>query len=729
MPLDRSPRHPYRVLACALYAMTIGCSDSAPPSSTAPLRDCPRALWAQPSRSGADIRVVGGWDGWKEPGIALQPRSDGWYTTRLEVADGEYGYLVSEDGRKRVDLFNPLTTFHGDDEVSLLVVPACSTPEIRVDAVDPSPGRADGESVATIRATFLRGRSGALLAPRSVSVVSGEAESATPLQAAVSKADAATGAIAIAVSGLPRGNNVVRIVAEDEQGRSVEQPVSVWIEPRAASWSDAVIYEIFVDRFRTSDGRPLSPPSSPGLRAGGTLDGVRAEVEKGTFEALGVSALWLSPPTTTPDEPRIGRSGRLEEAYHGYWQLDTRAVDPRLGGDAALDRLIEAAHRRGIRILIDIVPNHLYEKHPRYLQHREDGWFHQGADKCVCGDEACSWAAHIERCWFTDFLPDYRFQNAEVMRQTAEDAAYWVKRFHVDGVRIDAVPMMPRAATRRIVAGLRSAVTPDAASFALGEIFTGTDGLGTIRQYLGPDGLSSAFDFPLMWTLREAVAGDRTGFAEVDAVLERNEKGLEGSGSLFARMLDNHDTSRFLSEAAGDGHRHAWDDPPGDPDSDIPYHRLELGLGLLFTLPGIPVLYYGDELGLPGATDPDSRRVMPDLGLLSVRQRRVLDVARKLGTLRASVEALRTGARQTHLAERDVYVFTRRSTSGQVAAVLVSKSAIPVTLVLARDTLPLGIYADAMSDQTYRVEEAVPVEVPMAPLSFRVLTLSPSTAR
>jgi len=660
----------------------------------------------------------------------MQPRSDGWYTKRIDLGEGEYGYMVAEDGRRRIDVFNPLTTFRGDEEVSLLVVPACGAPEIRVDEIDVALGRSGDERVATIRATFLRGRSGALLAPRSVSVVSDAAESAqaTPMQATVVQADPAAGALTIAVFGLPRGNNIVRVIAEDEQGNRAEQPVSVWIDPRADNWTDAVIYEIFVDRFRTSDGRPLSPPSSPGLRAGGTLDGVRAEVEKGTFEALGVSALWLSPPTTTPDESHIGRSGRLEEAYHGYWQLDTRVVDPRLGGDAALDRLIESAHRRGIRILIDIVPNHLYEKHPRYLLHRQDGWFHQGPDKCVCGDEACSWATHIERCWFTDFLPDYRFQNSEVLRQTAEDAAYWVKRFHVDGVRIDAVPMMPRAATHRIVAGLRGAVAPSAASFALGEIFTGTDGLATIRNYLGPDGLSSAFDFPLMWTLREAVASDRAGFAEVDAVLERNEKGVEGSGSLWARMLDNHDTSRFLSEAAGDGQRHAWDDPPGDPDSDVPYQRLELGLALLFTLPGIPVLYYGDELGLAGATDPDSRRVMPDLALLSPRQRRVLDVTRTLGTLRAAVPALRTGTRRTLLAERDVYAFTRTAASGSTALVLVSKSAAPATIVLPPDTLPPGIYSDRMRDQTYQVEEAVPVGVSLAPFSFRIVTPLPRDA-
>jgi len=726
------PRPPlFRLIGMALGALgfaahDLGCGDSTEPPAVTPMRDCPRALWAKASQPGAEIRVVGSWDDWKQPGTVLPLRADGWYTARIAVPEGEYGYMVAENGQTRLDIFNGLTTFHDDEEVSLLRVPACELPEIRVDEVR-TPGTtsdAGTTAVTTVRGTFLRGMSGARLSPASVALVpDGVAkETAAPFAAHVQTADAATGTLAIEVTGLPRGNNVVRLVAADEVGRRVEQPVSIWIDPRAAKVTDSVIYEIFVDRFRTSDGKPLPAPSSPAARAGGTLDGVRAELERGTFETLGVTSLWLTPPTVAPDEPRLGRTGHLEEGYHGYWQLDTRAVDPRLGGDDALDRLVEAAHRRGIRILIDIVPNHLYERHPRYLVHQSDGWFHQGHDKCVCGDDACSWATDIEHCWFTAYLPDYRFQHAEVMRLAAEDAAYWMTRFHVDGVRIDAVPMMPRAATRRIVDALRGAVAPSTTSFSLGEVFTGTDGLGTIRHYLGADGLSSAFDFPLMWTMRDAVAADRIGFDDVDAALARNEAAVAGTSSVFARMLDNHDTSRFLSYAAGDGERDAWEDPPPDPDSDIPYRRLELGLALLFTMPGIPVLYYGDEVGLAGASDPDSRRVMPDLPSLTLRQAHVLEITRRLGALRTKIEALRSGTLRTLFADRDRYAFIRETTTmtWAPAATLVSKSNEPTTITLGGG-FPPGVYIDVMSGEQFVFGRSRDTPVPMPPLSFRVL--------
>jgi glycosidase len=188
-------------------------------------------------------------------------------------------------------------------------------------------------------------------------------------------------------------------------------------------------------------------------------------------------------------------------------------------------------------------------------------------------------------------------------------------------------------------------------------------------------------------------------------------------------MLDNHDTSRFLSEAAGDGDRHPWDDPPGDPDTDAPYQRLELGLALLFTLPGIPVLYYGDELALAGASDPDSRRVMPELTLLTARQRRVLEVTQKLAKLRTDIAALRTGAPRTLLAESHRYVFTRGAASGSLAVVLVSKSASPDTIVLAPGLLPAGRYTDAIDGAELTVDDAGPTPIAMAPFSFRILTL------
>src|SRR5262249_11690807 len=165
--------------------------------------------------------------------------------------------------------------------------------------------------------------------------------------------------------------------------------------------------------------------------------------------------------------------GHLYEAYHGYWPLDSRGVDPHLGAEGDLRALIDEAHRHGVRVLLDFVPNHVYEKNERYALHQGDGFFNDGADRCVCGDPGCGWGDHMLTCWFTPYLPDVRLQEAEQMKLVEEDARFWMESFDADGIRIDAVPMMPRATTRRLAAAQRSALAPRSALFSIGEIFTG----------------------------------------------------------------------------------------------------------------------------------------------------------------------------------------------------------------------------------------------------------------
>jgi glycosidase len=139
-------------------------------------------------------------------------------------------------------------------------------------------------------------------------------------------------------------------------------------------------------------------------------------------------------------------------------------------------------------------------------------------------------------------------------------------------------------------------------------------------------------------------------------------------------------------------------------------------------MPGIPVLYYGDEVGLAGASDPDSRRVMPDLPSLTLRQAHVVEITRRLAALRTEVEALRSGTMHTLLADRDRYAFIRTTTNGELAATLVSKSteATTITLGAGGSFLP-GVYLDAMSGETFAIGRSRVTSVPMLPLSFRVL--------
>jgi glycosidase len=701
------PPNPWRSRFACSALLLAACGGEPYPSV-----DCHQVVWVRPARPDAAVEVVGSWDGWRSPGTAAEPAQDGWVGVLLSLPPGEYGYRVVADGVSSLDRYQPLSTFRGDEEVSLLVAPDCAAPAIRIDrAIATDDGR------LSLAGTFVAASGGPPLDPAGLRVTIDGA----PAPAADLRATPRAGTFTASASGLAAGKHAITVEAAGASGSG-----SAWVRPAAAAWSDGVLYQIVVDRYRGDGGAPLPPPATPGTRAGGTLSGVTAEIERGTFAELGVTALWLSPVYTNPDDFRLGRDGHPSQGYHGYWPLADRGVDPHLGGEAALDALIASAHRHGLRVLFDLVPNHVYEQNPRYQQHRRDGSFNDGPGACVCGDPGCGWGEHLGTCWFTPYLPDVRWEDDAAMRAGVDDALFWMSRFDADGVRIDAVPMIPRAATRRIVRALRDSVAPRGALFSVGEVFTGPGqgGIDTIKYFLGPDGLDSAFDFPLMWAVRDAIAHGGAGFSAVEGVLAATEEALAGSGAVSARMIDNHDTSRFVTEAAGEGGADPWASPPPQPSDPGVYARQRLALGLLFALPGLPVLYYGDEVALAGASDPDSRRVMPAEDALSAEQRATREMVKRLGALRRCSKALRAGARVPVASGSDTYAFARDAGDGAPALALFSRATSATTIAIPGGVVPPGEYVDAVTSDPVSLGGAA--AIPMAPLSFKLLTPSKS---
>ena len=713
--MRRRGLHTWRGLAAGLACVVGVAWDMSCEGTSGPRRDCSVVVWAKPERAGAALEVIGAFNRWYVPGIPLAPSAEdpAWQFVRLELPPGEYGYLILEDGEHRVDPYNPLTTFwreQGDLEVSLLRVADCSRPAISIEASE-----ATAAGAMTVVGRFEAASDGAPLARAEARTLAGEA--------VATEIDPADGAIRIARAGLGRGKHTIEIVGTDAEGRQATGWVSGWVQPAAATWGEGLLYQVMIDRFRGDGGASLAPPPNPGARAGGTLDGVLAELEAGTFEQLGVTGLWLSPVYTNPLEAREGRGdGHMYEGYHGYWPLDPRTVEPRIGGEAALRAVIAAAHARGIRVIFDLVPNHVYEASERYTSSPPDQW-NMSDPPCVCGLDGCDWGRHIQTCWFTDYLPDLRMQHPDSLRWAYEDAIWWSREFDADGLRIDAVPMMPRAATRRIAAELREGVAPRGLQFLLGEVYTGPGawGVEAIRYYLGPDGLDSVFDFPLMWAIRAAVARESSGFAEVEDMLAQIDRATAGSGAVLGQILGNHDTTRFFSEAHGDASGDPWAAPAEQAADPQAFARQRTALTLLLTLPGLPVIYYGDEIGLAGGNDPDNRRVLPAWDALTPEQAATRAVVRRLGTLRACLPALRTGVRAAVLVADDLYVYTR---GGDAALVLLSSSA-SAREVAVPGVLTSGEHVDVLTGEVFMFT-ADGARVGLGPRQPRVLVRADS---
>lgn len=697
------------LLTLVLFACSTAGKDSKnkPLEVPYPRQSCESIFFAKPDKPAHTISILGSWNDWTLPGVPMSPHptQPGWWFLATSLPPGEYGYLLQEDGISLLDPQNPMTTFRGNDEVSLLQIKDCKQASI---LIEKSQEEVDGR--IRITGIYTAAAQGGPLASVSASI-QGQA-------LRVEVMDPTTGRFEVSGEGLMRGRYFVEIAAQDRGGHEAKAQPGVWVQAQAKRWEDGLLYQVVVDRYRGDQGAVLGAPPTPGARAGGTLDGLRWEIERGTLDEMGVTALWLSPVYQNPGGEFVGRDGRMYEGYHGYWPLDSRGVEEEIGGEQALRAVIDSAHRRGIKVLLDVVPNHVFEKNLLFEQHRGQGWFNeQGA--CVCGLDGCDWGAHIQSCWFTPYLPDVRWQNEEIARIQVENVQWWVDRFGVDGVRIDAVPMMPRAATRRIAKALREAAPQEDPPFILGEVFTGPGaaGIDQIRYFLGPATLKSAFDFPLMWALRDAIAADHAGLDEIDAIFSATEVALAGSGSVPARMLGNHDVSRFLSAAAGDDGGDPWVNPPSKPLDPSVWMRYRAALTLVLTLPGMPVIYYGDELGMPGASDPDCRRVMPSYEGLPAEESTTLALTRKLGKLRLCSTALRRGNYEALLVSKDALGF-RRDADGETVLVLLARGEGATEFML-----PAGSYRDIFADGQPEVSGTLVVE----PWKVRVLLSSSSS--
>ncbi len=483
--------------------------------------------------------------------------------------------------------------------------------------------------------------------------------------------------------------------------------------PRAAfDWRDAVMYFAMVDRFNNGDpsnDAPVAGVEGPGNYLGGDFVGLTQKIEEGYFERLGVNTLWLTSPLDNADNANPGADGHAYSGYHGYWPKDLTAAESKLGTEAELKKLVDTAHAHGLQVLIDYVMNHVHSDSPTYAAHPDWFWPNDNGHggNCVCGG-GCSWDTDRLRCWFDSFLPDFNFQNGEARRFSVENAVSWAKRIGIDGFRLDAVKHIETSWLTDVRARIQGEVAWDQKFYMVGETFDGSRDL--IRSYVNPDTmLDGQFDFPLRGQIlasilrRDGQMGDLAGF------LSSND-GFYGPGSVMSTFLGNHDVPRAIELAednplfgAWDGGKdRAWFDQPDQPRSRNPYERLTVAYTLLFALPGIPMLYYGDEVGMAGAGDPDNRRFM-QWSNYTANQTFLRDRIAGLAKARAAHAALRRGTRTQLGVSADALVY-KMSTAGDTVFVVLNRGDTPQTAV----NLPAGDYKDLLTGESVHAPLMIP---------------------
>jgi glycosidase len=496
-------------------------------------------------------------------------------------------------------------------------------------------------------------------------------------------------------------------------------------------WRDAIMYFAMVDRFFDSDGDndPVAGASDGDARTGpsgqyegGDLRGATMQLEY--LADLGVSAVWLSAPyenrNTAGAAIDPSMDSHMYSGYHGYWPSPENIsyadpenptprprVESRIGTEADLHAFVDTAHATTavdgapMRVLFDYVMKHVDEDSGLYRAHND--WF---AERRLCGPENLwddpYWGT---RCAFTPYLPSFDFENAAARAWSVNDALWWAREFDLDGYRLDAIKHVPLS----WVTDLRSALTrefPDPAGgrfYLVGETFA-YDDPGLLRRFVDPDTmLDGQFDFPMKARLCEAVFTPGGGLNHLSSWMDTND-GFYGPDAIMTTWAGNHDIPRVIHFASrqitdcrqgsnpGNGWNGAAWTQPSDP---APYERLAVAYAILMTNPGIPLLYYGDEVGLAGGGDPDNRRMMPRDTDLSPAQVTLRDRIRALSRLRGENRALTRGRRNTVSVDQDTWVYTMGGCGSAAPDVTV---AINRADGARNVNIPAGSYTNLLTD-------------------------------
>ena len=333
--------------------------------------------------------------------------------------------------------------------------------------------------------------------------------------------------------------------------------------------------EIFVRSYADSDSDGIG--DLPGLTA--KLDYLN-DGDPATTTDLGVTGLWLMPTFPSP-------------SYHGYDVTDYRGVNPDYGSLGDLQSLVNEAHKRGIAVILDLPLNHTSSKHPWFVASRAGKVPY--ADWYVWSDspEGSNWQPDGKRFFYATFgpdMPDLNLENPNVTAQLMGDAHFWLTDVGVDGFRLDAAKhLIENDATTdntpethawwRTFRGAIEQASPGA--LLLGEVW---DTPQNSSSYV-PGDLDLTFDFALAGAVVGAAqSGDGDSLSRVLATITT----LYPASGGFGAFLTNHDQDRVASQLRGDA------------------GALRVAADLLLTGPGVPFVYYGEEVGITG-TKPDER--------------------------------------------------------------------------------------------------------------------------
>lgn len=506
--------------------------------------------------------------------------------------------------------------------------------------------------------------------------------------------------------GKAKAGKVPLVFAQGKQKTTVTYELKVRDkkgEERMGFTNADVLYMFMPDRFAASGTKKHPMPglnayrvdrSQPSLRHGGDLEGIRQHLDY--FNQLGVTALWFTPvlENNTPDD-------KTQSTYHGYATTDYYRVDPRFGTNDDYRRLIDEAHAKGLKVVMDMIFNHCGITHPWVKDMLSRNWFNRPDYKNNYLQTSYKltpvldpYASEVDMDetvdgWFVPSMPDLNQRNPHVLRYLIQNSIWWVETVGIDGIRMDTYPY----ADRKAMAQWMDRLNKEYPNFnTVGETWVTEPAytaawqkdskLSTINS-----NLKSVMDFAFFDRINKAKNEETDGWWNG---LNRVYNGLcydylyPNPSSVMA-FIENHDTDRFL----------------GNGNDTL---ALKQALALLLTMNRIPQLYYGTEILMNGTkekTDGDVRKDFPG-GFPGDKQNAFTDEGRtkeqnamfswlsRLLHWRKGNEVISKG-KQTHFIPfKGIYVLARTLGKRHVLTIMngTSKSA----------TMPVARYAEVIGD-------------------------------
>ena len=600
---------------------------------------------------GQDVKVKGEFNAWNAEASFLQWDGDAW-VWNLVLAPGDYAYKLVVDGQEVMDPTNALSQANGFGGYNnILSVESESEAEPRgVRFVGGgqlklmfTPMPEDQEVLAMLNNTPLNHTRSPL------ATVVELPEEVEAMELAWVRLYSARG-----------GKLAPDALIPLRYGKVVEDPK----ELDRSNWHTSIMYFAMIDRFQNGDASNDEPVDDPAVHPranyqGGDIAGLRAKVNDGYFDSLGVNCLWISPLTQNPEDAwglwNQGGPVSTFSGYHGYWPVSNIKPDHRFASEEDVHAFLNDAHAKGNNVLLDYVANHVHELHPVYQKNP------QWATNKYTDDGRLNtqlWDEERLTTWFDTFMPTLELRNDTVADLMSDSALVWIMQYPFDGFRHDATKHIPMNFTRLLTEKIRKVSTGHV--YQIGETY-GSDEL--IASYVGSGKVDAQFNFNLYDAAFEAFTQEGVSFDRLKKSLESSLT-YYGYHHLMGNISGNQDKPRFASMASGDLSP-SEDSKLAGWTREIPeanergFRKMACMHAFNIAVPGIPIIYYGDEIAMHGGNDPDNRKMMR-FEDHNDREKALWEKTAELVHLRRNSMALNYGGTDIYQPEANVLVIERQ---------------------------------------------------------------------